>query len=229
MRFACPSQCQVCRAWSWRRICDDCRSEFAPRAARCACCALPLGQALPRCGQCLADPPPFDRTVAAVDYRFPWNGLIARLKFGQRPELALPMADLMGESAERGELLPDGRPGLLIPVPLATERLRSRGYNQAAELARSLGRRWSVPMLVDGLSRLSGPAAQTSSTREERLRNLHGTMIVERATAPRLQGAHVMLIDDVMTTGATLRELARVVRAAGARRIEVCVFARTPP
>ncbi|HRD83892.1 MAG TPA: ComF family protein [Rubrivivax sp.] len=182
-----------------------------------------------RCGRCLTDSPPFDRTAAAVDYGFPWDGLVARLKFGQRPDLALALAEMMRESALRAGLLQSQRPDLLIPVPLSDQRLRSRGYNQAAELARALGRHWSMPVLADGVTRLAGAGTQSSSTREQRLQNLRGTMRVDRALAPRLRGLNVMLVDDVMTTGATVRELARVVRAAGAEHIDVCVFARTPP
>lgn len=221
-----PSQCEVCRQWGVDRLCEPCVSRFASPAIRCARCALRLGPAADlHCGDCLRVPPPFVRTVCAVDYQFPWDGLVAAFKFHGQPELAAPLAARMAQAISAAGAT---RPHALLPVPLAAPRLAERGYNQAWELARRLGTTLGLPAWCDVLSRPLDTAHQAELDRAARLRNLRSAFLVEPEQRARVQGAHVALVDDVMTTGATVGQAAAELLRAGAQQVDVWVLARTP-
>ena len=218
-----PSQCEVCRGWGAGLLCRHCRAQHAPVRPRCARCGLALGAAAAGCGACQRDPPPYERTVCALDYAFPWDHLIAAFKFHGRVDLALPLAALLCEAIER-EGVP---PCLVVPVPLAHARLAERGYNQAWELARRIARRLALQALPDALQRvLDTPSQATRASSAERGRNLRNAF----APAPGApaSGAHVALVDDVMTTGATAREAAAALLRGGAHSVQLWVLARTP-
>ncbi len=232
LRRHAPSLCEVCRRWGGR-LCPDCLARFAAPAPRCGRCGLRLGAKAPSCGDCLGQPPPFERTVCAVDYAFPWDRLITGFKFGQQVDLAAPLAALLARAVERAgppcpPFAPDPAPALLLPVPLSDARLRQRGYNQARELARHLSAETGVPTCADGLRRLIDTPAQAGLTRAERQRNLRAAFVADSQQRSSWQGRRVVLVDDVMTTGATLREGAAVLLASGAAAGEVWVLARTP-
>jgi ComF family protein len=206
--------CFLCRGAAGDVLCAECLAELpwlgGPRCPRCAG-GSPRGET---CGRCRASPPAYDATVAALSYEFPVDVLVHALKF--RGELAL--APLF-----RGFLLAKIDPGsadCVIPVPLSRERLRERGYNQAVEIARALGR----PLELALCSRTRDTPAQSDLPLAERQRNVRGAF----ACARRLDGRSVAVVDDVMTTGATLGELAATLKAAGAARVENWVLARTP-
>jgi len=169
--------------------------------------------------------------VAAVDYAYPWDALIARFKFRQEPGWAGPFARQMLRNPAADALL--SQCDLAAPVPLAPGRLAERGYNQAWELLKALQRRRSTgprPMaLADALVRLAEVPAQHRLSREQRLRNLQGVFAAHPMHAPGLQGRHVLLVDDVTTTGATLQAAAQALVHAGAARVSALVFAHTPP
>ncbi len=218
-----PSQCAVCRSWASARICEPCRARFAPAVPRCARCALRVPASVEVCGDCLRSPPPFDATWAALDYRFPWDGLIPSLKFHDAIDLAPALA------AQLADALRDApRPELLLPVPLSDERLRQRGYNQSWEVARRLSARLDVPSDARLLLRVKDTPHQLSQALDRRSANVRGAFAVEPLRRAELAGRHVAVIDDVMTTGATCAEIARVLKQAGARRVDVWVLARTP-
>ncbi|RMG30610.1 MAG: ComF family protein [Gammaproteobacteria bacterium] len=165
------------------------------------------------CGPCLQCPPPFDRVRAPLAWRRPVDRLVHALKFHERLELAAPLAALW-----RPGPLPDA----LVPVPLHPARLRERGYNQAALLARAAGRRWGVPVLEPCIRTRPTPPQHRLDAAARR-RNLDGAF----ACAPLPAGCRrLALVDDVMTTGTTLRVLARALRAQGAAYIEAWVVAR---
>jgi len=232
LRRHAPSLCEVCRRWGGR-LCPDCLARFAAPAPRCGRCGLRLGAQAPSCGDCLGQPPPFERTVCAVDYAFPWDRLITGFKFGQQVDLAAPLAALLARAVERAgppcpPFAPDPAPALLLPVPLSDARLRQRGYNQARELARHLSAETGVPTCADGLRRIIDTPAQAGLTRAERQRNLRAAFVADTQQRSSWQGRRVALVDDVMTTGATLREGAAVLLASGAAAVEVWVLARTP-
>ena len=139
-----PSQCELCRGWDDGLLCRRCRARHAPLRPRCARCGLVLGIPAPSCGACQLEPPPYERTVCALDYGFPWDRLIVDFKFHRHVELATPLAVLLGEAIAREGADADADPHALVqlvaPVPLAPARLAERGFNQAWELARRLTR-----------------------------------------------------------------------------------------
>ncbi len=208
--------CYVCRGAARGMLCGECRAEL-PRLGGelCPRCALPApGAAV--CGRCLAEPPHYDATVAALAYEFPADALVHALKF--RGELAL--APLLAAMLKE-KLVPAAHAELLVPVPLSAARLRARGYNQALELARHLPGELDFSICV----RERDAAPQMELPWAERQRNVRGAFRCRAA----LGGRSVALVDDVMTTGATLDELARTLKQAGAARVVNWVVARTLP
>ena len=220
--------CEVCGSWAGDGLCGDCRRRFAePWPACCPRCALPCpgGQV---CGACLRQPPVFEGCVAAVPYAFPWDHLVARLKFQAQPELAGLLGDLMQRALAKprtGPFLPAVQ--CVLPVPLSPARLAERGYNQAWELARRLARRQGLPARADLLLRLRDTPHQVGLSRTERQRNLRDAMWVD-TRAGSLAGRHLALVDDVLTTGGTAAAATLALRAAGAASVQVWVLARTP-
>lgn len=217
-----PSQCAVCHTWPSQRVCNACVARFAQPASRCQRCALRVPDGVGVCGACLKHPPLFDACLAAVDYAYPWAGVLADFKFRADPGWAGTLATLLRstpwvepaiEAADR-----------LLPVPLSVERLRERGFNQSALLARHL-----ALSKADGhsLLRLHATEAQSGLPRAQRLRNLRGAFVVEPARATALRGQRVVLLDDVMTTGATAHAATLALREAGVAHVTVVVLART--
>jgi ComF family protein len=228
---AVPSQCALCRAWqrggAW---CGECEARFAAPRPRCRRCALPVGMAADRCGACLAEPPVFDAAVAVVDYGFPWDGLLADFKFHGRAELGKALARRLAGALESTEaaLSAEGAPDLVLPVPCSRARLAERGFNQAWELARPLAAALGLPADAGLLLRLADTPHQTELGRSARRANLARAFMVEPSRRAELAGRHVALVDDVLTTGATLDAAAAELRRAGARSVTAWVFARTP-
>jgi ComF family protein len=206
--------CYLCRGAASALLCAACDADL-PRLAppRCPRCALasPRGEV---CGRCLAEMPHYDATVAALAYEFPADTLVHSLKF--RGELAL--AGFLGRLLSE-RIATDGI-DLVVPVPLSAERLRERGYNQSVEIARHL-RPGKLDLSLCERSR--DTPAQLDLPYDERRRNVRGAFRCTRA----ILGRTVAVVDDVMTTGATLDELAAVLKGAGAARVVNWVVART--
>ena len=177
-----------------------------------------------RCGRCLREPPPWTRAIAALDYAYPWDRLLASLKFHDGLELlpwaAATLARAVGAATSHADVV--------LPVPLAGPRLRERGYNQAWELARGAARARALPARADWLERVIDTPHQLALPREQRAANLRGAFALTTAGREQLAGRRVALVDDVLTTGATLAEASRMLLAAGAVEVEVWVLARTP-
>jgi ComF family protein len=163
--------------------------------------------------------------VCAVDYGFPWDALISDFKFHGRAELAAVLAERL-QVAVRAAAAP--LPRWVLPVPLAPARLSERGYNQAWELARRLGRSLGVSADAGLLWRPADQAHQADLNRAERQRNLRSAFMTDPRRRSELLGRRVALVDDVMTTGATAREAAAALRRGGAATVDVWVVARTP-
>lgn len=217
-----PSQCAVCRAWPSQPVCEGCVARFAPPTPRCATCAQPLAGGVGRCGDCLRQPPPLDACLAACAYAWPWPEFIAGFKFRGEAGRAAPLATLL-RSAPWVEPALEAA-DLVLPMPLAPARLRERGFNQAHELARRLEPAKCDPTL---LRRTRETPPQSGLDRAARLHSLRGAFALAPGRAGRVDGRRVVLVDDVMTTGASLFAAAAVLRAAGAARLTAIVLART--
>lgn len=221
--FSLPARCAVCHAWPAGPVCAQCLGAFTVIVRRCACCALPLGTDLTSdlCLECNLARPSLDRCVAATDYAFPWNHVVASYKFNSKTGHARLLVRLMQATPHASSLL--ARAQLVVPVPLSAQRLRDRGYNQAWELARRLA---PGKARTDLLVRRWDTAAQSRLHREDRLLNLRHALAVPQALRGQVAGQRVLLIDDVMTTGATLHAASLALRAAGAHEVCALVFAR---
>jgi len=210
--------CYLCRGAARDLLCERCGADL-PRLAADLCprCAL-ASHAGAVCGRCLAQGPAYDATVAALAYAFPADVLVQALKF--RGELAL--APLLGR------LLADRVAGrkvdCIVPVPLSAQRLRGRGYNQALEVARHVAKATGTRLAPELCERTRDTSAQMDLPTAERERNVRGAF-----DCPRLVEGTIAVLDDVMTTGATLHEVAAALKRAGAARVENWVVARTFP
>lgn len=221
-----PTLCCVCHGWARSRICDACSSRFAPQRPRCVRCAARVPQGVATCAACSAAPPPYVRSSVVADYAFPWHAVIGRLKYREGLDVADALAGLLADAVQAGggEL-----PALVMPMPLGHQRLRERGYNQAAELSRRVARRLRLPHPPDLLHRVAETAHEALLTRAERQQAVLGCFAVDPARSHPLRGRVVALVDDVVTTGATAAEASRTLLAAGAAAVHVWAFARTPP
>ena len=225
-----PSSCTLCGCAQEGAVCEGCRQQFFHSdVRRCRQCALPLPAAGPDtvCGGCLRHSPAFDATIAAADYAAPVDQLVLALKFGARLPLAALMADMLRDAALQRQELP--LPTQLAPVPLGPKRLVERGFNQALEIARPLSRSLGVTLTSRMLLRARETRAQSLLHPDDRHRNIRGAFIVSAAAIDLMRGAHIGVVDDVMTTGETLNEIAATLKRFGAARVTNFVFARTLP
>lgn len=212
-----PQDCLLCAAPSGRdALCAACAHSL-PRLTieRCPVCALPAPGANV-CGACLNKSPHFEATQAVFRYEFPLDSLIQSLKYAHR----LAGADFLGKALL--ELPTPRRPDLIVPVPLSAARLAQRGFNQAVAIARPLARALGVPIELGGIRRRRDTAPQTGLPWKERAKNIRAAFDCEIDLA----GKGVLLVDDVMTTGATLNELAKTLKTHGAAWVENRVVAR---
>jgi len=219
---ALPSQCAVCHAWPAQPVCEACVARFAQPKPRCQTCAQAVPAGVSHCGACLKSPPPLDACLTAVPYAFPWADLITRYKFGDTPGWSAAFALLLRSTPWVEPALEQAE--LLLPMPLSRQRLQERGFNQALELARHLAPAKTIP---DLLLRIRHTAAQSSLKRSERLRNVRAAFAVDPLRHDELRGKRVVLVDDVMTSGASLFAAAQALREAGAAHITGLVLART--
>ena len=201
-------------------LCAGCRDSL-PRliAAHCPVCAIsnPTGE---RCGRCLNEPPLFDRVVAAFTYEFPATVLIQQLKYHGNLACARPLAAGMADALDK-----EPYPDLIVPMPLARARLASRGFNQAMELARGLAAEFGLRVSVEVCRRTREGTPQAALPWKQRATNIRNAF----ACDVDLDGKSIAVVDDVLTTGATLNELARALKRRGAREVIGWVAARTPP
>lgn len=208
-------------------ICTACEAELPWLGTHCQICALPLPTQGMICGACQKKPPAFARVEAPWRYAFPIDSLITRFKHQAQWPFGRLLGELLAEHLQHAydEGLP--RPQALLAVPLARRRERQRGFNQARMLANWLGRALQIPAPDDWLSRTLDTPAQQGLDAATRKRNLRQAFVVD--AAERVEGLHLALVDDVLTTGATANMLARLLLRAGAARVDVYCLARTPP
>lgn len=218
-----PSQCQVCRQWPGTRLCDDCCAHWAAATARCRHCARSMPEGLAVCGSCLRSPCRLRYCGAAVDYAYPWREVLARFKFQGDIGLARSLAQLLLQAPGSAQAL--AHADWLLPVPIAAARLRERGFHQTLLLAQALA---PDKTLGQALLRRPGAGVQHLRSRAQRLTRLRGAFAVAPAQAWQLRQRHLLLVDDVMTTGATLDAAADCLLRAGAASVSALVLARTP-
>ncbi len=207
-------------------LCSPCEAELPWLQAHCRICALPLPAPGLTCGACLRRPPRFERVQAPWRYAFPVDSLINRFKHQAQWPMGRLLAELLSQHLLHGFAEEPSRPDLLLPVPLSDARLRRRGFNQAGLLAQWLARRLQLPHQPHWLMRLGDTPAQQQLDAAARKRNLRHAFAL--APQSRVEGLHLALVDDVLTTGATAESLARLLKRAGAARVEVYCLARTP-
>jgi ComF family protein len=223
LNFLFPPRCAVCREFTGGEapICASCEESWpCLQHPFCVTCAEPFASGPDhRCGACLSEPPAFDRLQAAGLYEGLLLDLVVRLKYRSEERLASFLGRRMADA-----LPTDGNFDLILPVPLHVSRLRERGFNQSVLLARRVGKWIGVKADLLLLRKDRPTPPQATLHVEERRKNLRGAFRLEDAA--RVRGKTVLLVDDVATTGATLNEAARVLKKAGAERVEAIVAAR---
>ena len=220
LRQALPAQpCLLCGSLShdgtWCKACDSALPYLIE--PHCPLCALPTLNG-DICGRCLKHMPLFDRTLAVFAYAFPLDKLIQALKFGERLMLAEGLADSLVHRV-------DVRPGCIIAMPLHRSRLRERGFNQSHELARHIANGLNIPLLPHACQRVRDTPPQSALKWKERGKNIRNAFTCTQ----NLSGKHIAVVDDVMTSGASMNEVAAALRSAGAREVSAWVIARTLP
>ena len=217
-----PNYCYLCQ---WRcpgplPLCQACRAELAANRASCQRCALPLATDAPLCGDCLTRPPAYNRVVAPWLYCEYLAYIIGRWKYNGDRTLTPLLADMWSR-----QVTPEEAPDILLPVPLHWRRQWQRGYNQAELLAMQIAREYSLKVNTRLLRRRQFTSPQSGMDARLRIRNVRDAFTVTGAC----DNLRVALVDDVLTTGATASELARILKQAGAAQVEVWCLARTPP
>lgn len=221
-----PATCVLCGApgAGGRDLCAGCKAELPWNRESCIRCALPFEGSVPPgtlCGRCQKKAPPFERCITAFRYESAVPSMVVGAKFRGRLNLARLLGQCLAETVqERGLALPE----VLVPVPLHPARLRERGYNQALELARVLGRELVLPVDAHGCIRIVSTPPQAGLDVRARRRNIRGAFVLTRPPSQM----RVAIVDDVMTTGSTVAELSRVFLKAGVAQVEVWAVARTP-
>jgi ComF family protein len=216
-----PGRCAHCEARSSQPLCNACLQQDLPLRPRCPRCGVGVAQDGQICGHCLLHPPRWVGALTLGDYRFPNDQFILRMKFGAEPAIGRWFGDLLGARwLDAGLPLPDR----ILPVPLSRERLRERGFNPAWEMARRIAKWLDRPADPHALQRVRQGIAQSKLPLDARKRNIRGAY----ACQTRLDGKSVLLVDDVMTSGATLAEATQVLLQQGATTVRVAVALRTP-
>ena len=215
-----PQTCLLCGAKSHNeKLCRDCSNEL-PRllGPRCPRCALPTDGNL--CGTCLRKLPAFSGVIAALIYTFPVDAIIKSLKYHRN----LAVTEVLAETLLKA-IPQENEPDLLVPVPLSREKQCERGFNQAHEISKVLTRRLGIPIIAEACSRIRNTPSQTTLPWNQREKNIRGAF----ACSSDFSGKRIAVVDDVMTTGATLHELANTLRKHGANDVVAWVVARTLP
>ncbi len=228
-----PGRCSFCvslQGCEDMGLCPQCEQDFVPRQAgycdRCGELFTIIDEPPRLCGACQSDPPPYGMVVFCGEYAGPLREAIVAYKYGGKHG----MERLLQRSivaAYAGYVERGGAPHeCVLPMPLHAQRLRERGFNQSLELARPLAKQWRLPLLVQGLERVKPTTPQAGLSKAKRRNNVHGAFRVPDAAKGALAGRRVLLVDDVMTTGATASEAAAMCLRAGATGVDCCVVAR---
>ncbi|MBU1486548.1 ComF family protein [bacterium] len=234
LNFFFPARCKIClhplRSYQEKYVCARCLSEIETISCYCQKCGLPLSPSFaeikdPLCEPCQRKKRQFHLSRSAAPFFGNVRECIHLFKYSKKMALAKPLGDLMLKALF--SFWPDLEIDLILPVPLHPDKEDSRGFNQAYLLARQISKSIKVPAVKSNLQRIVNTASQTSLSPKERLKNVKGAFKIKRPEA--LAGKKILLIDDVFTTGATVEECSRILKAAGVREVNVFTLARTVP
>ena len=220
-----PSRCVICHKTVDKviELCPDCYNSLPHNESCCMRCALPLPEDVSSsviCGRCIKQTPVFDYAHSLFRYEDSVVGLVHQLKFGEKISHARSIGEMLwSKLCQTGEV-----PDCLLPVPLHDARLRQRGFNQSVEISRVVAKKSGIPIEYDAVVRHRRTPAQAGLDAKQRKRNIRGAFTVART----LKHRHVLIIDDVMTTGATVNELARILKKNDVTRVGVMTIARAP-
>lgn len=202
-------------------LCDGCRSELPFNSSFCPQCAIPLPiDDAPICGSCLRAPPRYQASYCAFEYGYPVAELIRAFKYGHSLAYARVLGTLLSDYVKANHR--DEWPQCIVPVPLSSQRFHHRGFNQAIELGRIMAVSLDIPLNSGLLERVRHTVEQAGLSRRERKKNLRNAFEVVGDDVPD----HVAILDDVVTTGSTMNEIARTLKRAGVKQIEVWAVAR---
>jgi ComF family protein len=213
-----PGTCFFCLTKTNRAWCDDCEQDFIQVVSRCPVCARHSPYNV-ICGTCLKQPPYFASTDVLFNYQYPVSYLIKAFKFHKRPELARCFAEIMAKKLKKKAKLPE----LIIAVPLHKKRQRQRGYNQSLEFAVEINKRLGLTLSRSLCRRIKNTDPQSSLPKKIRRKNVKGAFCLDEKPIPK----HIAIVDDVITTGSTINELAHLLKKGGCQRIDVWAIART--
>ena len=225
LSFLFPSPCVVCQKPAGRNrfVCSSCKEHLTllKPGALCKTCLAPLPSGAGLCGRCLKNNPAYDRLVACFPYQGKLRTSLHRYKFGGRSDLHTSFAMLMC-----AQLLSFGCTDfdVVVPMPLSKERLRERGFNQAALIAKDIAKQFHVPCVSNALKKCRDTERQSELNIHQRSKNIHGAFALNNPDAVR--GKNVLLVDDIFTTGATMREAAKTLSAVS-KSVTACVLAKT--
>ncbi|MBR7800738.1 ComF family protein [Undibacterium fentianense] len=224
-----PEHCAICGLTSPKGICEACQHDYFRNAVnRCRQCAIPLEDSFARvCGQCLLTRPKFDRTIVCTNYLAQVDSLVLGLKFGKNLRYARIIAEQLASRIQPLQQQDQIWPDLLCPVPLSRQRLCTRGFNQSMEMARPLAQALELPICPDLVWRARDTEQQSSLHPEQRVHNVRGAFVINPAEQAQIEGRHIGLVDDVITTGTTLNEIAGLLKRHGAATVTNFIFART--
>lgn len=225
------SSCVLCDAAVTEKssLCKDCHSDLPWMDHSCRQCGIGLIKdiASDLCGACQTNPTSVDYTLSALHYLSPVDYLISELKFNHQLTSASILADLLLQYLHQASFdqAENGKPELIIPVPLHSKRLKTRGFNQAVEMARLVTKALSIPMCNNSIIRTKNTPPQTQLTATQRSKNIRNSFMIQD-TKELLNVSHVVILDDVVTTGATCNELAKLLKKAGIKTVGVWSIAR---
>lgn len=217
-----PAHCMLCgdKGDHGLDLCQPCRNDLPGLARSCPVCALPLESSEPLvCGECLQNPPDYQRTFSALRYAPPLIPLITGLKFKQQLAPARLLGQLLADEITHNDL---PRPDVLIPVPLHPKRIHERGFNQSIEIARVVARQHKLPMDIDICQRIRHTLPQMGLDATSRRKNIRGAFGLSKTCHYK----HIAIIDDVITTGNTVKEIATLFAKNGVEQIQVWSISR---
>lgn len=232
-----PCTCRICHRSSSSLLCAECRESLQRPDNSCIQCGESLPDALPlarekeiqRCGRCITRPPAYQQTLFAYAYSGAMAQLIQQFKYSEALILSRLLAELIIENLHPA-FTDSRRPDILIPIPLHPGRLRQRGFNQSLELARQIGKILDIPVYKRLIVRTRATPTQTGLNRRTREKNIRGAFVINQRQAQNIfAGKYLAIVDDVVTTGSTTRELANVLSQLDPEKISVIAAAKTQP